>query len=387
MPLAELPSSGAASQDDFPTQRQLARHLSRHSGPAAALRALPAGDQLPPIVAAQARGRAAVQIPYATGLTAGTTWSRDQHGASLDPTRKLHYRPMAALFHLWVPTAARIRRDELALTLCQWAGMTVEPARTNGKCRCGQDLDPCGHHLQVCQHRASFLWSHQIWQGFFTNEAASIPGVKVVTTTAHGLPHETTTRGKQPDALITVPQPPGLYGPLLYPTSIMGTAGLTLDFTVVHPVGRRGTEYACDEKALHRAYRAKVTKHHEWLQAKNYWFVPVVAATSGTLHPETMRLLYDFARLKTDAAEQHAVANSLRSPMTPEQLCQRRGATFARLRMEAQLYSLRASATRLTGKYWAAPYASSLLPRSRARARCGIGAFAPAPAAHVLASR
>jgi hypothetical protein len=147
----------------------------------------------------------------------------------------------------------RLRRNELALTLCQWAGMTVEPARTSGKCRCWQDLDPCGHHLQVCQHRASFLWSHQIWQGFFTNEAASIPGVKVVTTTAHGLPHETTTRGKQPDALITVPQPPGLYGPLLYPTSIMGTAGLTLDFTVVHPVGRRGTEYACDENALHRA--------------------------------------------------------------------------------------------------------------------------------------
>ena len=127
----------------------------------------------------------------------------------------------------------------------------------------GQDLDPCGHHLQVCQHRASFLWSHQIWQGFFTNEAASIPGVKVVTTTAHGLPHETTTRGKQPDALITVPQPPGLYGPLLYPTSTTGTAGLTLDFTVVHPVGRRGTEYACDENGLHRAYRAKVTKHHD----------------------------------------------------------------------------------------------------------------------------
>ena len=99
-----------------------------------------------------------------------------------------------------------------------------------------------------------------------------------------------------------------------------------------------------------------------------------------------MRLLYDFARLKTDAAEQHAVANSLRSPMTPEQLCQRRGATFTRLRMEAQLYSLRASATRLTGKHWAAPYASSLL-RSRARAQCGVGGFAPAPTAHVLASR
>ena len=96
----------------------------------------------------------------------------------------------------------------------------------------------------------------------------------------------------------------------------------------------RLTGYTCyhKENALHRAYRAKVTKHYEWLQAKNYWFVPVVAATSGALHPETLRLLYDFARLKTDAAEQHAVANSLRSPLTPEQLCQRRGATFARLR-------------------------------------------------------
>jgi hypothetical protein len=69
--------------------------------------------------------------------------------------------------------------------------------------------------LLISWRATSFLWSHQIRQGFFTNEAASIPGVKVVTTTAHGLPHETTTRGKQPDALITVPQPPGLYGPLL----------------------------------------------------------------------------------------------------------------------------------------------------------------------------
>jgi hypothetical protein len=174
----------------------------------------------------------------------------------------------------------------------------------------------------------------------------SIPVVKVVTTTAHGLSHETTTRGKQPDTLITVLQPPGLYGPLLYPTSITGTAGLTLDFTVIRPVSRRGTEYTCDENALHRAYRAKVTKHYECLQAKKFWFVPVVAATSGALHPETLCLLYDFALLKTDAAEQNAVANSLRSPLTLEQLCQRCGATFAQLRMEAQLYSLRASATR-----------------------------------------
>ena len=49
---------------------------------------------------------------------------------------------------------------------------------------------------------------------------------------------------------------------------------------------------------------------------------------------------------KMDAAEQRAVANSLRSPLTPEQLFQRRGAMFARLRMEAQLYNLRASAIR-----------------------------------------
>jgi hypothetical protein len=135
------------------------------------------------------------------------------------------------------------------------------------------------------------------------------------------------------------------------------------------------------------AYGAKVTKHHSLLPAKNYWFVPVLAATSGALHPATLRLLYDFARLKTDAAEHHAVANSLRSPLTPEQLCQGRGATFARLRIAVQLYSLRASATRLTGKHWAAPYASSLLARSRARAWCGVGDLAPAPAAHVLASR
>jgi hypothetical protein len=53
-------------------------------------------------------------------------------------------------------------------------------------------------------------------------------------------------------------------------------------------------------------------------EAQNYWFVPVVASTTGELHPESLRLLYDFARLKTDAAKQHAVAKPLRSPMTPE---------------------------------------------------------------------
>jgi hypothetical protein len=209
----------------------------------------------------------------------------------------------------------------------------------------------------------------------------------VVTTTAHRLPHETTTRCNQPDPLVTVPQPQGLYGPLLYSTSITGATGLILDFTVIHPVSRRGTEYTCDEKALHRAYRAKVTNHHEWLHAKNYWFVPLVTDTSGALHSASLHLLYDFARLKTDAAAQRAVANSLRSPLKPEQLCQRRGAMFALLRMEAHLYSLRAAAARLTGKHWAAPYASSLLTGSRARAQRGVGAVAPAPAAHVPASR
>jgi hypothetical protein len=53
----------------------------------------------------------------------------------------------------------------------------------------------------------------------------------------------------------------------------------------------------------------------------------------------------------------------------------------------AQLYSLRASATRLIGKHWASPYASSLLPSSQTRARCGVGAFAPFPTAHVFKSR
>jgi len=47
-----------------------------------------------------------------------------------------------------------------------------------------------------------------------------------------------------------------------------------------------------------------VTKNHKWLDAKNYWFVPVVADTSGAFYPASLRLLHDFASLKTDAAEQ-----------------------------------------------------------------------------------
>ena len=41
---------------------------------------------------------------------------------------------------------------------------------------------------------------------------------------------------------------------LTYEERIIGFAGI--------PVNMRGTEYTCDENALHRAYRAKVTKHY-----------------------------------------------------------------------------------------------------------------------------
>jgi hypothetical protein len=43
----------------------------------------------------------------------------------------------------------------------------------------------------------------------------------------------------------------GSEGPLLYPNGDVGTAGLTLDFTIVDPVRRRGTVYTCNENALH----------------------------------------------------------------------------------------------------------------------------------------
>ena len=75
------------------------------------------------------------------------------------------------------------------------------------------------------------------------------------------MPHETATRGKQPDALITVPQPPGLYGPLLYPTSITGTAGLTLDFTIAlasigSPVTDQSREVAFRGRVCKKDFRA-----------------------------------------------------------------------------------------------------------------------------------
>jgi len=133
------------------------------------------------------------------------------------------------------------------------------------------------------------------------------------------------------------------------------------------------------------------------VSARVFYFLILVCLGSSFIsslaHPDTCRPrgvspgnVAD-AVLWTGRETKNFDAQALKTPLTTEQLCQRRGATFARVRMEAQLYCLRAAATRLTGKYWAAPYASSLLARSRSRGRCGVGAFAPAPAAHVRASR
>jgi len=159
-------------------------------------------------------------------------------------------------------------------------------------------------------------------------------------------------RPQKADALITVPQPPGLHGPLLYPTSITGTAGLALDFTVVHPVSRRGTEHTCEET----------------------WFVPVVAATSGALHPETLRFLYDFARLKTDAAEQYTVVTmpapqrNVRSTPDGGSAVQPPGLSY-------------------TAHWEALGCAPCLLTTPEISSTGPVRDFAPAPTAHVLASR
>jgi hypothetical protein len=77
-------------------------------------------------------------------------------------------------------------------------------------------------------------------------------------------------------------------------------------FTVIHPVLRAppagGARSTPVTRTRSTGPTAKLTKHYEWIQAKTYWFVHVVADTSGALHPETLRLLYDFASHKTDAA-------------------------------------------------------------------------------------
>jgi len=241
---------------------------------------------------------------------------------------------MAALFHLWVPTTARIRRDELALTLWDQRQLPMRagprPMRLLHQ-RSGQ-YPWCegGHH-------------HRSWSAARDDDAG-----------------QTTRRPHHRAA----------------PTSITGTASLTLDFTVVHSVSRRGTEYTCDENALLKANRAKVTKHHEWLHANTYCSPP-----RDTAPPLRLRAPQDGRRRAARRRELPEVA-----PDTTTTLPAPRRNVLS-TPVGAQLYSLRASATRLTGKHWAAPYASSLLARSRARARCGVGGFAPAPTAHVLASR
>jgi hypothetical protein len=116
---------------------------------------------------------------------------------------------------------------------------------------------------------------------------------------------------------------------------------------------------------------------HHWVLLRSREAVPV-GLMLRLEHPLRLRTPQDGRRRATRSRELVEVASDARAALP---------APFARLRMEAQLYSLQASATRLTGKHWASPYASSLLARSRAQARCGFGALAPAPAAHELALR
>jgi hypothetical protein len=85
-------------------------------------------------------------------------------------------------------------------------------------------------------------------------------------------------------ALITVPQPPGLYRPLLYPTSIAGTAGLTLDLTVVHPVGKRDAEYVHDDNALQLGFKPRSTGSCQWSLPPPVRSTPRLCASFTTSH-------------------------------------------------------------------------------------------------------
>jgi hypothetical protein len=112
----------------------------------------------------------------------------------------------------------------------------------------------------------------------------------------------------------------------------------------------------------------------------DYWFVPVVAATSGALHPATLRLLNDFARLKTDASEHHAVGNSLRSPSTSEQLCQRRGGCTGACPCTASGHQLHSSLGSTGQRLTPPPYSLDLMHGPVVwpglwRVWCGHGTF------------
>ena len=246
LPLDDLPHRHDTAGTLIP-QHALTRHLHRVWGPTHLLRGRPAEDQLPHIMASLAQGRAAGSISLmAPSDTPGALWLRDVAGAPPDPLRKIHYRPMAALFSPWVPEAARMRRDELAFLLCQWAGMTAAQARPGAPCLCGSLIDHGGHHLQMCNKRSSYAAAHAVFQDFWVRLASSIPGVRVATTLAQGLPRELGDRGKTPDALITVPQPHGTAGPLLYPSYGPGAQGLVLDFATVHPMHGSANGYIQD---------------------------------------------------------------------------------------------------------------------------------------------
>ena len=80
-----------------------------------------------------------------------------EEGADAD-SRRGFYR----LGHLLVCTGCRCPKFALRhhRSTCATA---VRAMGNGGLCPgCSQALDPCGHHLQVCRKRASFLWCHQL---------------------------------------------------------------------------------------------------------------------------------------------------------------------------------------------------------------------------------
>ena len=208
----------------------------------------------------------------------------------------------------------------------------------------------------------------------------------MATTLAQGLPRELGDRGKTPDALITVPQPHGTAGPLLYPSYGPGAQGLVLDFATVHPMHGSANGYIPDTSALDRVFHHKIAKHNQWLDSQNYRFAPVVTDTSGVLHPVAYRLLYGLAWLKADAHRIHTQAPA-QHLATREQ---HRGVLYGKLRTELTLFCLKASGTRLTGKHWALPLASPRAAGARSRALRGNEHHPGAPlvpAVHAAASR
>jgi len=90
----------------------------------------------------------------------------------------------------------------------------------------------------------------------------------------------------------------------------MGAQGLVLDLVTVHPMQGSANGYIHNTSALYRVFQQKLNKHNQWLERQNYHFAPVVADTSGALHPVAYRLLYGLAWLKADAYRHQALTNA-----------------------------------------------------------------------------